>query len=80
MGLESAGHPLEGFEVTSGDAGAPGVEGTFRPKCSKLTKRKARRVRSPLPFKSRMRRRSLVFVSRLWPVRSLPIQSRRRAP
>src|SRR5882724_3197348 len=26
MGFESAGHPLEGFEATSGDAGAPGVE------------------------------------------------------
>ena len=26
MGLESAGHPLEGFEAAAGDASAPGVE------------------------------------------------------
>ena len=26
MGLESPGHPLEGFEATAGDARAPGIE------------------------------------------------------
>ena len=69
MGLESAGHPLERFEATAGDARAPSIEELSGPSARRVgpkvlkafDQEKGAQSAQSAAIRSRMRRRSLAL-------------------